>query len=99
MCDSPDCAFFLAYAHSIVAMQDAGVSAATLLCWLRIDARLACFPEIARLYLRQARQALAEYDRHNEEIRTLWQECASEETKVNALLYKQEGDERMADGE
>lgn len=61
--DSPDCAFFLAYAHSIVAMQDAGVSAATLLRWLRVDARLACFPEIARLYLRQARQALAAGDR------------------------------------
>ena len=44
-------------------MQDAGVSAATLLCWLRIDARLACFPEIARLYLRQARQVLAAGDR------------------------------------
>ena len=29
----------------------------------------------------------------------LWQECASEETKVNALLYKQEGDERIAEGE
>lgn len=29
----------------------------------------------------------------------LWQECASEETKVNVLLYKQEGDERMAEGE
>lgn len=63
LCDSPDCAFFLAYAHSIVTMQDAGVSAATLLRWLRIDARLACFPEIARLYLRQARQALAAGDR------------------------------------
>ena len=61
--DSSDCVFFLAYAHSIITMQNAGVSPASLQRWLLIDTRLACFPEVARLYLRQARQALAVGDR------------------------------------
>ena len=62
---STDVEFFLAYAAHIQALQSSSETKAALLQWCLIDRRIACYPLVAAIYLRKAREAFEAGDRED----------------------------------